>query len=264
MVRRLDEASRALHGLAAGVGLALLLAGAGCTRDPAAMAGREPVVATKSLASQSATEPALAKEPLTARGNEPGWSLTIGAVEIELVADYGATRSTYPKPAAKSTGKATRYVVADADLTITLLERPCADTMSGMFYPLTVTVERPEGVLSGCGGEPASLLLGPEWIVESIDGDAVTGDSRPTITFDEQGQVAGLASCNRYFASYELTGKGLSIAGGASTMMACGPAVMKQERRFLDALDAISRFEIAPDRALVLLADDGPKLVARR
>ena len=61
-----------------------------------------------------------------------------------------------------------------------------------MFYPLTVTVERPEGMLSGCGGEPASLLLGPEWVVESIDGDTLIGNSRPTIAFNEEGQVAGL------------------------------------------------------------------------
>ena len=173
-------------------------------------------------------------------------------------------RSIFPKPTAELSGGATRYVVADADLTITLLERPCADTMSGMFYPLTVTVERPEGTLSGCGGEPAALLLGPEWVVESLDGDALIGNSRPTIAFNEQGQVAGSASCNRYLASYELTGEGLSIAGGASTMMACEPLLMEQERRFLDALAAVRRFEVAPDGALVLLADDGPKLVARR
>jgi heat shock protein HslJ len=47
-------------------------------------------------------------------------------------------------------------------------------------------------------------------------------------------------------------------------MMACDPALMEQERRSLDASDAIRRFEIAPDGALVLLADDGPKLSARR
>ena len=39
---------------------------------------------------------------------------------------------------------------------------------------------------------------------------------------------------------------------------------MAQERRFFDALAAVRRFEIAPDGALVLLADDGPKLIARR
>ena len=136
--------------------------------------------------------------------------------------------------------------------------------MSGMFYPLTVTVERPEGVLSGCGGEPASLLLGPEWVVESIDGARLIGNSRVTIAFQEDGRVAGLASCNRYLATYELTGEGLSIAGGASTMMACEPSLMAQERRFLDALAAVTRFEIAPDGALVLVAGDRPRLIARR
>ena len=47
--------------------------------------------------------------------------------------------------------------------------------MSGMFYPWTVTVERAEGVLSGCGGEPVSLLLGAQWVVESIAGAGIIG-----------------------------------------------------------------------------------------
>jgi uncharacterized membrane protein len=187
---------------------------------------RGQALGTCATAAAASIEPAASQLPLRARGNEPGWNLTIGHAEIELVTDYGAPRSMFPKPTPELSGGATRYVVADADLTITLLERPCADTMSGMFYPLTVTVERPEGTLSGCGGEPASLLLGPDWVVESIDGDALIGDSRPTIAFHEEGQVAGSASCNRYLASYELTGEGLSIAGGASTMMACEPALM--------------------------------------
>jgi heat shock protein HslJ len=127
-----------------------------------------------------------------------------------------------------------------------------------------VTVERPEGVLSGCGGEPASLLLGPDWVVASIEGDGLIAGSSVTMAFEDEGRVSGVASCNRYLATYQLTGEGLSIAGGASTMMACEPGLMEQERRFLDALDAISRFEIAPDGALVLLADDRPKLIARR
>jgi len=85
-----------------------------------------------------------------------------------------------------------------------------------------------------------------------------------TIPFREGGRIDGLASCNRYLANYELTGEGLTIAGGASTMMACEPSLMEQERRVFDALAAVRRFEIAPDGALVLLADGGPKLIARR
>jgi uncharacterized membrane protein len=159
----------ALRALGATGGVALWLLGAGCAPDQSAGASDEPAIVTGSSTSES-TEPAAPQQQLTGRGNEPGWSLTIGADEIELVTEYGATRSTFPKPAPETSGDLTRYVVADANLTVTLLERPCTDTMSGMFFPLTVTVERPEGVLSGCGGEPVSLLLGPEWVVESIDG----------------------------------------------------------------------------------------------
>jgi heat shock protein HslJ len=262
MGRRTAKMARALLELArAGAGLMLLSLAAGCASDRAAGEHEERETETRSLAGAGA---AASETPLRARGNEPGWNLSIGAAEIELVTDYGAARSTFPKPAPGISPGATRYVVADANLTVTLLDRPCADTMSGMFYPLTVTVERPEGVLSGCGGEPASLLLGPEWVVESIDGAPLISDSGVTLAFDEAGRVSGVASCNRYLATYELTGEGLSIDGGASTMMACEPDLMEQERRFLDTLDAIRRFEIAPDGALVLVADAGPKLIAHR
>src|SRR5688500_8825001 len=178
MRRRSARMARGRHALGrAGAGMTLLWLAAGCAPDQTAGAREEPAIETGSLAS---AEPAASETPLIARGNEPGWRLTIGGAEIELVSDYGAERSTFPKPAPDFAGSATRSVVADADLTITLLERPCADTMSGMSYPLTVTVERPGGVLSGCGGEPASLLLGPEWVVERIEGDPLIGNSRPT------------------------------------------------------------------------------------
>jgi heat shock protein HslJ len=213
------------------------------------------------LASAEATA---AAQPLTARGNEPGWSLTIGAAEIELVTEYGARRSTFPRPAPEISGDTTRYVIPGESLTVTLVDAPCADSMSGMFYPWTVTVERTEGALSGCGGEPAALLLGPEWAVESIGGTGIIADSRVTIAFHEDGRLGGSASCNRYNAGYELTGEGLTFGHAASTMMACEPLLMEQERRFFDALAGVRRFEVAPDGALVLLADDGPKLVARR
>jgi heat shock protein HslJ len=264
MSRIPEGKARALHALGAVTGcLVLLVTAAGCAVDQTTGPGEERATVTGALAGQS-KEPAAAQRPLIGRGNEPGWSVTIGASEIELVTDYGATRAMFPSPTPQTSGDVTRYAVADAGLTITLLERPCADTMSGMFYPLTVTVERPEGVLSGCGGEPASLLLGPEWLVESIDGAAIAPDSRLTIAFREGGRIDGIASCNRYLADYELTGEALAIAGGASTMMACAPSLMEQERRFLDALAAVRRFEIMPDGALVLLADDGPTLIARR
>jgi uncharacterized membrane protein len=223
MSRRTARIARGVHALrGAGAGMALVSLAAGCSSERTAGVPEEPAIETRSLASAAA---AASETPLIARGNEPGWRLTIGAAEIELVTDYGAAISTFPKPAPETSGPATRYLVGDADLTITLLERPCADSMSGMFYPLTVMIERPEGVLSGCGGEPASLLLGPEWVVESIDGAPLIGDSSVTIAFDEEGRVTGVASCNRYLATYKLTGEGLSIDGGASTMMACEPAL---------------------------------------
>ena len=74
-----------LHAIpAAGAVVALLSLGAACAHG------------------QAAEAPA---KPLTARGNEPGWSLTIGAAEIELVTDYGAARSYLPETGAGSIGR---------------------------------------------------------------------------------------------------------------------------------------------------------------
>lgn len=200
--------------------------------------------------------------PTTARGNEPGWSLTIGDSEIDLITNMGADRVTFAKPRAEVT---TRYVVEPEGVVISIVDTPCADTMSGMPFPFSVTVERPDGVLSGCGGEPASLLTGDEWTVESIGGQPTVPQSKVTIAFAEDGGLSGAASCNRFVGGWHLSGEGLTFGQIGSTMMAClEPELSDQERTFIEALGKISRFEIAPDGALVLVAGDTPAIVARR
>jgi len=202
---------------------------------------------------------------ITARGNEPGWNVTIGETEIEIVTDYGSARAKYPRPAPETDGTSTRYVVQPQGITITLETQPCADSMSGMFFPLRARVERPEGVLEGCGGEPSSLLTGKEWNVEMIGDRSVVANSRVTLTFAGEGAVFGNASCNNFRGAWTLSGEGLAIGPVASTMMACETeALSRQEFEFTRLLEGVARFEIAPDGSLVLLTQDGRKAVARR
>ena len=198
---------------------------------------------------------------ITARGNEPGWSLTIDGDQIDLVTNMGAETATFTRPKAQVT---TRYVVGGGP-TISISDSICADTMSGMQFPLTVTVEQAGETLSGCGGEPASLLTGDEWTVESIGGNPTVPKSNVTVTFAEDGSISGSASCNRFFGGWNLTGEGLSFGQLGSTMMACiEPELGEQEHAFFEAIGSISRFEIASDGALVLVAGDTPAIVARR
>ncbi len=228
-----------------------------------------PALALAALAAcaGSGTEPL---DPTTstwrARGNEPGWLLALDGDQMVLVTDYGAKRTSTPRPAAQRTATTTRYAARteSADLTVTIFERVCRDTMTGMPHPSAVEVVLDGRELSGCGGEPGSLLQGWEWVVADIDGKGTVDRSRATVTFGSDGRVSGTGSCNRFTGAYQLTGENLTIGETAGTMMACAPALMEQESRLLAILRDVRRFDVRDDGALVLLTDDRRTIVARR
>jgi heat shock protein HslJ/membrane-bound inhibitor of C-type lysozyme len=200
---------------------------------------------------------------LKARGNEPGWSLEIAGNTVRLVSDYGATRV---EAAAVKTidGAVTTWRAVDDDLMVTWTDAICADDATGMPYPARVAVMRGGKTLKGCGGDPASFLRGAEWIVEDIDGGGVIDNSRASLLFSEDGRVSGRGSCNRYGAEVALTGEGLSFGRAMSTQMACAPALMEQERKFLAALAKVSAFTIDETGALILTGPGGARILARR
>jgi heat shock protein HslJ len=136
--------------------------------------------------------------------------------------------------------------------------------MTGMPHPHAVEVVVDRRKLAGCGGDPATLLHGREWVVADINGKGIVDRSRATLDFFDDGRVAGRASCNNFTAQYTLTGETLTVSKAAGTMMACEPALMAQERLFLDVLQNVRRFDLRPDGALVLQTDDGRAITARR
>jgi heat shock protein HslJ len=203
---------------------------------------------------------------LRATGNEPAWSLEIDQTHVLLVKDLGETRIRVALTDPEPVEGGIRYdnLVEDGELTITLLDRVCRDSMSGMPHPKRVEISLDGVALEGCGGDPASLLQGGEWVVEDIAGGGIIDRSRVTLDFGADGALSGGASCNRYHSHYELTGEGLTIAQAASTRMACAPALMHQEQVFFELLARTKRFELDDDGALRLHTDDGRSLLARR
>jgi heat shock protein HslJ len=201
-----------------------------------------------------------------ARGNEPGWRLDIVGDRMTLVTQYGEKRLVTATPAAQRTDTFTRYAarVEGSDVTATIFNRACKDTMTGMPHPHAVEVVLDEKKLTGCGGDPAALLQGREWVVEDINGRGIIDRSRATLNFGPDGRVSGRSSCNNYTAQYSLTGEGLTVSKAAGTMMACEPALMQQESRFLDVLQNVRRFDLGPDGALILRTDDRRTITARR
>ncbi len=218
----------------------------------------------------AANEPSMTgtwkQTPFVARGQEPGWMITIDAGTISLIADYGALQLRFPRTAPEVSADGLRYLTEAEGRRLSVWIRPrvCADIATGMPHPYQVRYELDGKGHSGCGGEPKSLLTGGEWIVETIGGAPVIDTSKATILFTEEGRVAGNASCNRFIGGYQLTGEGLSFAQMGNTMMACEDDLSLQESRFLELLQAVSRFEIAPGGRLVLHAPDGRSITAKR
>lgn len=210
-------------------------------------------------------EAAAGEGEFRARGNEPGWSLQKSDQGISFQTMDGSTVTLSPPPAAqKGDGVATyESTIGTGFFSLTIADKTCTDSMSGMHFPAAVTVQLGSTTYMGCGGEPASLLQG-EWAVTQISGSPVVSESHPTINFDAGGQLSGNGSCNRYFGTYVLTGEGLTIAMGGSSMMMCPDPLMDQEGLLLKFLGTVVRFTVEPDGALVLHAADGASVTARR
>jgi heat shock protein HslJ len=111
-----------------------------------------------------------------------------------------------------------------------------------------------------------SPLVGTTWNLDSFyTADAVSSviaGTTITAVFDKDGSVTGSAGCNRYFASYTVTGTSMSIGSAGSTKMYCtSPGVGQQESTYLASLGRAATFVITGDR-LVLADPKGATLLS--
>lgn len=202
--------------------------------------------------------------PFRARGNEPGWNMTMSGEQIDLSLDYGTREIKAKLPEPVETNGTRVYSLPEQNLSIRISEHLCSDTMTGMPYPSTVELEIEDQRLTGCGGEPSTLLEGEEWTVRTLAGEPVPDEVSVTISFLENDRVAGSSGCNRFMGGYALTGEGLSFGQIAGTMMACPELQMQTEQRFLGLLQAVNRFEVTPDGGLRLITTDNERISAER
>lgn len=198
-----------------------------------------------------------------AQGNEPFWKLTVEAGRMTLLRPASSTVEVL-LPATEIRDDAFVYAGEAAILGLSVRESLCHDSMTGMPYPESVTVTAGQNELSGCGGDPLSLLTGGNWTVEAIGGEPVIEDSPVTLAVGLGGEVSGKAGCNVYSSSLELTGEGLSLSPIAATMMACQGPLMDQETAFLRALDGVDSFDLDETGALHLKVAGETAILARR
>lgn len=204
--------------------------------------------------------------PYRAGGNEPGWSVVLTPQTAEITADYGEISHSVERPTPRVAKRTYLFDMPQADAQFRIIETLCHDDATGMPHPHTTQMTLDGREMTGCGGDPASLLTGTEWQVEDIAGKGITDSAPITLAFSPDGRIAGSTGCNRFTGGYTLTGEGLNLLPAGVTLMACPEALMTQERRMLDSLEQVSRFDLDDSGALLLIggADDNPLLTARR
>jgi len=114
----------------------------------------------------------------------------------------------------------------------------------------------------GGGGDSAAGteidLDGTAWTVIEMNGEATPADAQATLDFAE-GQVSGIAFCNRFFGPYELDGEALSFGMLGSTMMAC--LDMEHEGEYLETLGTVAGYRVDADNLVLTDADGNAVLV---
>jgi heat shock protein HslJ len=97
---------------------------------------------------------------------------------------------------------------------------------------------------------------GRQLVAEAVNDVPVTGSRPPTLRLSN-GQVTGSSGCNTFTGSYKLTQERLEFGPLATTRMACEPAVMEQEARFLSILAAARSYSRYGNGSLSIIAPDG-------
>jgi heat shock protein HslJ len=97
---------------------------------------------------------------------------------------------------------------------------------------------------------------GRELIAEAVNDVPVTGTRPPTLRLSN-GRVTGSSGCNSFSGSYKLNQERLEFGPLATTRMACEPAAMEQEARFLSILAAARSYSRYGNGSLSIIAPDG-------
>ena len=96
-------------------------------------------------------QPAPPEGVYTARGQEPGWALTVANGRIDYLGNYGEKRINVARPNPRTTFNGHRYETPR--LIVDITHGRCNDAMSGHGYADQVMVIADGETYRGCGGE---------------------------------------------------------------------------------------------------------------
>ncbi|UZD20986.1 META domain-containing protein [Algoriphagus halophytocola] len=120
-------------------------------------------------------------------------------------------------------------------------------------------------VLVSCGStkaiNPLNLLTGNDWALASLNGNSLDlsqfAGGIPSLSFLEEGRLAGFTGCNNFSGNFSLEGSGLKLDPGAITKKMC-PGTGEQD--FISALNKVKDLKIDQDK--LTLIDGGQELMS--
>ena len=95
--------------------------------------------------------------------------------------------------------------------------------------------------IMGCAKEEknakvtAEQLIGQDFLLVSLDGEAFPGDTPPGMRFDDNMRISG-NFCNRYTGTATLEGGTIKVGQMASTKMACANGYLNNLERVVPAM----------------------------
>lgn len=115
-------------------------------------------------------------------------------------------------------------------------------------------------LFAGCGStrtiNPMSLLTDNSWSLSSLMGKGLDltqfAGGIPSLTFLDEGRLAGFSGCNNFSGNFSLEGTGVRLDPGAMTKKMC-PGTGEQD--FMAALSKVGELKIGKDKLTLL---DGP------
>lgn len=106
---------------------------------------------------------------------------------------------------------------------------------------------------------PEASVPKGKWLAESIRNGGVIDYLQSTLEIAADGKVTGKGGCNGFGGKATVAGDKISFGALVATQMACPPAIMDQETKFLGALNDARRWLIDDERGKLILFDAGNK-----
>ena len=114
-----------------------------------------------------------------------------------------------------------------------------------------------------CGGNDSAALQGT-WNIETMTGidNVKAGCKQPSISFDTaESTYSGVAGANLLNGGYKAKDGSISFGDAAMTRMMADSITMVIERRYVELLSEVNKYQFGEDECLILSNEDGSQSI---